>query len=48
MAKAIYKTKWLFHRKKLFCREKEHYAIFIHTHCIWGLQLGWAKLRCSR
>jgi len=26
--------------EKKFYREKEHCAIFIHAHFMWGLQLG--------
>jgi len=28
-----------FIRKKVFYKEKEHCAIFIHAHFMWGLQL---------
>jgi len=34
-------TKRLFYRKKYFTeREKEHCAIFIRAHFMWGLRLG--------
>jgi len=32
---------WLCQQKNLFYREKEHWAIFIHAHFMWGFTCLW-------